>query len=130
MGLKISRRTFLKATGLAGAGVAMGGSLNLLSQSEPKAVKAAPSEDVKIVQTWCQMCSSGKSFCGINCHIKDGKWVNISGNPEIGNSYGVGSTSLCPKGNSGMQAPYVPNRLKYPMKRIGEKGEGKFKRIT
>ena len=37
---------------------------------------------------------------------------------------------LCPKGNSGIQALYDPDRLKYPLIRLGKRGEGKFKRVT
>ncbi|EFK96941.1 thiosulfate reductase [sediment metagenome] len=37
---------------------------------------------------------------------------------------------LCARGNAGIQALYDPDRLKSPMIRIGEKGEGKFKKVT
>jgi len=37
---------------------------------------------------------------------------------------------LCARGNAGIQALYDPDRLKQPMIRIGEKGEGKFKAVT
>lgn len=34
------------------------------------------------------------------------------------------------RGRSMRRRVYNPDRLKYPMKRIGKRGEGKFKRIT
>lgn len=37
---------------------------------------------------------------------------------------------MCVKGAALKQALYHPDRLKYPMKRIGERGEGKFERIS
>lgn len=37
---------------------------------------------------------------------------------------------LCPKGNAGIQAVYDKDRLKYPLIRIGERGDGRYKRIT
>lgn len=37
---------------------------------------------------------------------------------------------LCPRGNAGIQTLYDPDRLKYPMIRIGERGDGKYKRVT
>ena len=40
------------------------------------------------------------------------------------------STSLCAKGLTGPQWVYAADRLKYPLKRVGPKGEGRFQRIT
>lgn len=37
---------------------------------------------------------------------------------------------MCAKGLSGLQSLYNPNRNKYPMVRVGERGSGKFKRVS
>ena len=37
---------------------------------------------------------------------------------------------ICIKGTTGVDFPYHPDRLKYPLKRVGKRGEGKWKRIT
>ncbi len=37
---------------------------------------------------------------------------------------------MCAKGLSGIQSLYNPNRNKYPMIRVGERGSGKWKRIS
>jgi thiosulfate reductase/polysulfide reductase chain A len=37
---------------------------------------------------------------------------------------------LCPRGVAGVHALYDPDRLKYPLIRVGKRGEGKFKRVT
>jgi thiosulfate reductase/polysulfide reductase chain A len=84
----------------------------------------------KVIPTFCHGCGAAKPRCGILCHVKDGKFTRVEGNPEAFNNWGSGSTSLCAKGYTGMQFLYSPNRLTYPMKRTGEKGEGKFERIT
>ena len=42
----------------------------------------------------------------------------------------VNRGKLCPKAFTSVQWLYSPQRLKYPLKRVGEKGEGKFERIT
>ena len=84
----------------------------------------------KIIPTFCHGCGAAKPRCAVLCHIKDGKFVRVEGNPKAFNNWGLGSTSLCAKGNTGMQYVYACDRLLYPMKRIGEKGEGKFQRIT
>jgi thiosulfate reductase / polysulfide reductase chain A len=83
-----------------------------------------------IIPTFCHGCGAAKPRCAVLCHVIGGKFVRVEGNPNAFNNWGVGCTSLCAKGNTGMQFLYSPSRLKYPMKRIGEKGEGQFQRIT
>jgi thiosulfate reductase/polysulfide reductase chain A len=84
----------------------------------------------KLIPTFCHGCGAAKPRCGVLCHVKDGKFVRVEGNPEAFNNGVKGSTSLCAKGYSGMQYIYSPHRLKYPLKRVGERGEGRFERIT
>ncbi len=36
----------------------------------------------------------------------------------------------CLRGRSSRWRVYSPDRIKYPMKRVGKRGEGKFKRIS
>lgn len=56
----------------------------------------------------------------------DGKLVKIGGNPDDPNN----GKSLCAKGQSGPTIKPYPERLLYPMKRVGNRGEGKWQRIT
>ena len=77
------------------------------------------------------MCGPAKTICSTLCYLNpEGRWVHVEGNPVAGNNWGYGCKSLCAKGNSAMQTLYNPARLEYPMKRVGEKGEGKFERCT
>jgi thiosulfate reductase/polysulfide reductase chain A len=87
-------------------------------------------EKEQIIPTFCHGCGAAKPRCAVLCHVKDGKFVRVEGNPDAFNNWGAGCTSLCAKGNTGMQYLYGANRLEYPMKRTGAKGEGKFKRIS
>ena len=91
---------------------------------------AKQAETSQIIPTFCHGCGPAKPRCGILCHVVDGKFVHVEGNPDAYNNYGKGCTSLCAKGNTGPQYMYAHNRLQYPMKRTGVKGEGKFQRIT
>jgi anaerobic selenocysteine-containing dehydrogenase len=59
-------------------------------------------------------------------HVKDGKVIKVEGDPDSPISHGT----LCSKGLSILQLAYHPDRILYPMKRVGEKGEGKWQRIT
>ena len=69
------------------------------------------------------MCHGG---CGVLVHVKDGKITKIEGDPESPLSKGT----ICIKALAGMDLVYHPDRLKYPLRRAGERGEGKWQRIS
>jgi len=79
----------------------------------------------KKIPTFCSLCGPTMG-CGLICHVKDGRLVRIEGMKEAPRNKG----KLCPKAFASMQWVYSPQRLKYPLKRVGEKGEGQFERIT
>ena len=83
------------------------------------------SDGEKMITTFCSLCGPAIS-CGINCYVKDGRLVRIEGMKESP----VNKGKLCARAYGSMQWLYSPQRLKYPLKRVGEKGEGKFERIT
>ena len=64
--------------------------------------------------------------CGILVKVKDGRIIRVQGNPDHPRSRG----RLCARGNSGRCQVEDPDRLKYPLLRTGERGEGKWKRIS
>lgn len=64
--------------------------------------------------------------CGLLLHKKDGKIVKIQGDPN----HPVTKGNICNKVRHMTERIYDPKRLKYPLKRVGAKGEGKFERIT
>ncbi|MFV0473459.1 MAG: molybdopterin-dependent oxidoreductase, partial [Pikeienuella sp.] len=68
--------------------------------------------------------------CGIDVHIRAGadgapKVRYIEGNRDHPVNRGV----LCAKGSAGIMQHYSPARLRKPLKRVGERGEGKFEEI-
>ena len=77
----------------------------------------------KEIPSVCEMCFWR---CPIIAKIKNGKLVKIEGNPKSP----ANGTRVCARGNSGIQLLYDPDRLKYPMKRVGARGEGKWARIS
>ncbi|MCH2182392.1 MAG: molybdopterin-dependent oxidoreductase [Mariniblastus sp.] len=79
--------------------------------------------DTEQVPGMCQLCST---VCGIVGHVKQGRLIKIEGNPKDPNSRG----KLCARGQAGLNHLYHPERLLYPLKRVGQRGEGKWKRIT
>jgi anaerobic selenocysteine-containing dehydrogenase len=56
--------------------------------------------------------------------------VRVEANPDACNGGIPGSTTLCAKGLGAPQFVHAPDRLQYPLARVGAKGEGKFRRIT
>ncbi|HSW57743.1 MAG TPA: molybdopterin-dependent oxidoreductase, partial [Dehalococcoidales bacterium] len=84
----------------------------------------------RLVPTFCHGCGAAKPRCAVLCHVRDGRFVRVEGNPEAFNNGIRGSESLCAKGHTGMQYVYSGERLLYPLKRAGEKGEGKLQRIS
>ena len=79
----------------------------------------------RMVRTICSLCGPMPG-CGLNCHVKDGRLIRVEGMKEAPTNKGT----LCPKAFASAQWVYSPQRLRYPLKRVGKKGEGKFKRIT
>ncbi len=78
----------------------------------------------KVIKTNCGICAPGT--CGMLAHVKDGKLISVEGDPDSPISRGA----LCPQGMAAVELVYHPDRIKYPMKRAGKRGEGKWERIS
>lgn len=76
----------------------------------------------KIVYTTCISCHGG---CGVKVTTEDGAIIHIEGNPDS-----LTRGTMCAKGLSSIQHIDNPFRLKYPIKRAGAKGSGKWERIS
>ena len=119
-----TRRQFLAAVGGAAAAGAMDGpAFGLGQRAQASAPQAAGSVGGAEVRTLCEMCVWR---CGVVARVKDGRVVKLDGNPDHPHSRGV----LCPRGQAGLGLIYDPDRIKFPMKRVGERGSGKWQRIT
>ncbi|MDG1097197.1 MAG: molybdopterin oxidoreductase family protein [Methylophilaceae bacterium] len=64
--------------------------------------------------------------CSMEYHVQDGKLLKVTGNKEHPMTRG----GLCVKLKDYEKRHYHPDRLLYPMKRIGAKGSKQFERIT
>lgn len=67
-------------------------------------------------------------FCTIKTVTKDGEIVRTEHIDYQGAEAGEGH--ICQKGIMSWRQVYAEDRLLYPLKRIGERGEGKWKRIS
>ena len=79
--------------------------------------------DRMIVKSACGLCSL---TCGVLVTLEDGKPVEIKGDPESPLNQG----SLCSIGLASLEYLYHPDRLKYPLKRRGRRGGGKWQQIS
>ena len=129
----LSRRTFVKGSlaGLAATGAAGTALFGCAPQSgtgageEPMAATGEETAPDEIHWSQCNV------NCGGNCvfqwHSRDGKVLYM----ETDNT---GDTDLqaraCLRGRSMRRWLNSPDRLLYPMKRAGKRGEGKFEQIT
>ncbi|MBI4319023.1 MAG: molybdopterin-dependent oxidoreductase [Chloroflexi bacterium] len=125
---KISRRNFLKF-GLAGAAalVVVNRAVELLKAGElieggASVSRTTNTSRVPIAST-CTLC---EARCGILGFVEEGRLVKIEGNPRDLNNRG----RICARGQAGMNLLYNPDRLLYPVKRVGLRGQGRWKRIS
>ena len=77
----------------------------------------------QIIRSTCGHCRSG---CGVLIHMAQGKPVMIEGDPESP----VNKGALCVKGQASLEYTYNSDRLMHPLKRAGEKGDGKWEQIS
>jgi anaerobic selenocysteine-containing dehydrogenase len=122
---KFNRRDFLK---LVGAGTAAAG-LAELGRRAPIFSALIPTDQPQVplgertAVSICRLCAGG---CGLSARVVDGRVVKLDGNPFHPNNQG----RLCPKGQAGLQVLYDPDRIKYPMRREGERGSRQWKQIS
>jgi anaerobic selenocysteine-containing dehydrogenase len=64
--------------------------------------------------------------CAMLVTVEDGVATKIQGDPSMPFTEGT----LCTKVAYYLERTYSPERLQFPLRRVGKKGEGKFKRIT
>lgn len=117
----MNQKDFLKITAIAGLeSIAENSAAGLIKGSGNQGVDDA---EIKVFKTACRACS-GK--CGVLAHVRNGRVIKLEGDPEHPMSKGT----LCAKGLAGIQALYHPNRIKYPLLRVGERGENRWRRIS
>jgi thiosulfate reductase/polysulfide reductase chain A len=123
MKVEVSRRKFLQGSvALTIVGGSLGTTSLFSGEGEHQNIKSGKNTN-KLVPTLCEMCVNK---CAAIAKVENGVVTKLDPNPRFPKSKNM----LCARGVAGIHALYDPDRLKYPMIRIGEKGEGKFKRVT
>jgi thiosulfate reductase / polysulfide reductase chain A len=116
----MNRRRFLTWTAGGAAGATVAASI---LRFEPLLKKKEPGVTRLEVPTTCEMCVNK---CSVIAVVENGIIHKLNPNPASPKSRGM----LCARGNAGIQQVYDPARLKRPLIRAGERGEGKWRPAT
>ncbi|MFQ5575920.1 MAG: molybdopterin-dependent oxidoreductase [Anaerolineae bacterium] len=146
----ITRRDFIKTSAFVGgtmaaAGVVPWGMKQMSGNGGPLAAPAHAATTYplnkaeNIIYTVCLNCHTA---CNIKTKIQDGLLVKVDGNPYSPQNFiphlpedtpvtegAKVDGMVCPKGQAGVQIMYDPYRLRRVLKRVGERGSGKWQTI-
>lgn len=137
--LNMNRRSFLKTTAATGVALGASGLVNLNTVKEAKAFAYEPyprDDDLETVVTSCaHNCGSRHMLVA---HKKGDVIVRLSsddGRYQKDGQFGKDTEAepqlrACLRGRSYRQRIYSAERLLFPMKRVGKRGAGKFKRVS
>lgn len=140
--MKTSRREFLKATGASSLSFMLGGaySLRVLAQTQDPMVQHEYSgwENFHRNQwTWDKKTRGAHLInctgaCPHHVYTKDGVVLREEASKDIAAMPGLPEYNPrgCNKGVCGVDYQYGPHRIKYPLIRVGERGEGKWRRAS
>lgn len=120
MSVKLSRRHFLQASGIAGTLAVSASLCPGTAQANLRARTEQPYDESRF--TTCDMCFNR---CGVVARLRKSKVVKLDPNPEFVKSRGM----LCARGVAGLAQVYDTDRLTTPLLRVGKRGEGKWKPI-
>lgn len=122
----LTRRGFLKTTG-AVAGVAALGGMSLVSADTAEAVQfedGSQNTSEVITTTVCR--SNCSQACLFNVHARDGRVVKLTPKAYETELY----SGCCLRGLSMQERTYSDKRVKYPLRRVGERGGDQWERIS
>ena len=125
----INRRGFIKLSTLLGSGVLLSGGLLGCLTADDEVEIVEQNGDVVVVRAACPGHNCG-GRCVLKLHIREGKVIRIETDDRPGDTLADPQLRACIRGRSYRRRQYHPDRLQYPMKRVGQRGEGKFERIS
>lgn len=123
--MNLSRRSFIKTSLAGSAALGFTGPVVAASQKwfQPTTVAKAKANEVTKFTYHTPNCGCR---CAFKCTVRDGKMSIIQPNNWTDNRF----STICLKGISEIDRVYSASRIKTPLKRVGERGEGKFVPIS
>src|SRR3990170_931222 len=136
----MDRRSFIKLTAITGTSATLAGCGN----PENQLIRFIPAEDiVPGVAVWkpgvCPLCRAG---CGLTVRVmdadadvvRDGQagLVRIAAAEKLEGlpDHPVNQGTLCARGQAAIQVTYHPDRITQPLKRAGDRGDGRYEAIS
>jgi anaerobic dimethyl sulfoxide reductase subunit A len=83
--------------------------------------------DTRLIRTVCDPNCHASPRCGITAHVEDGRIVTIEAGSFPLPEY---DRRICAMGMARLEQQYHPDRLLYPLRRVGARGEGRWQRIS
>ncbi len=83
-------------------------------------------EGTTLRKSTCSICNQASNNCGLDVYVRDGRVVAVKGSPGSPGSRG----HLCIKGRALPELVHSPDRLLYPMRRLGPRGSGRWERVS
>ena len=119
--IETSRRRFLQSSVVLTVYATTSSALTFVPDSVTQPTTST--KDIAKIPFLCNMC---RNKCAGIGRVENNILTKIDPNPLFPKSRNM----ICPKGNAGIQALYDEDRLKYPLIRIGKRGDGKYKKVT
>ena len=117
----MKRREFVQIATIGSAAIFQ--ACETIEVETQKASQASLNSPKKEIASACWQCVSR---CSILAYTKENRLVKIEGNPLSMRNEG----KVCAKGQAGINQIYNPDRLLYPLRRIGQRGSGKWEKIS
>jgi len=118
--MEFTRRDFLRLSATATLLCPLS-SLTFLTKAEADEIRAIDFSKEKQVPLACRMCAQS---CPLMGTVLGGRLVRMEANPNTPYS------GACGRARAAISALYNPNRIKSPLIRVGERGEGKFRKAS
>lgn len=127
--MQMNRRSFLKTASALGALATVGGSVaatdSLFGEGLPPAYADSGEKEV-----WGHCSVNCEGRCALRLHVKDDEVFWVESDNTGTDDYGEHQIRACLRGRSIRRWINHPDRLQYPLKRVGERGSGQFERIS
>ena len=125
----LSRRSFMKWSSALAGSAALAGALGPALVAKVGALQDdAAAGDSKLMTTACYHNCGGR--CILYAEVQDGVVQRLVPDIQVEDSIDTPRAIPCVRGRSQIKRVYAAERLKYPMKRVGLRGENKFEQIT
>ncbi|UJF18416.1 molybdopterin-dependent oxidoreductase [Vibrio sp. SS-MA-C1-2] len=129
LNIETSRRKLLDYSSKAAAATTLAASLGSLPLSKKAHAQSVPTDKTEFKHSAC-LVNCG-SRCALKVKVQNDRIIEVEPEDTSDDAvFGQHQIRPCLRGRSNRYRVYNPDRLKYPMKRIGKRGEGKFERIT